>query len=1281
MIARRLTLGSLVSLCTVVGLLALAAAPALAARGHVFGKTFGEACSTLPSEPCLEGHDGQFNEPSGVAVNEATGDVYVVDKGDARVQWFNSTGEYEGQFNGPSAKGEGMLLAGSQFIEFVATTAGTGKFSVGEEISGEDIPPGTTIEEVVNESSLKISQPAEGTPAAAVSLTAHQSFSFIPPNDGSSSSQEAGIAVDNACRLHGLTEATTPTCADFDPSNGDVYVTTAKFERGGPRTGQVDKFSPQGVYLGQIAGGYDGVSVDAAGNLWLYQEAPGSSGTGQVTEYTNAASNVFVPPQHPLQRESANGTEFPETGFAVDAEDDFYDLRGSLIYKNGHSGPTIENDFKFEEEFEILLDPVDDEGASAVAVELSSNDSYVDNLTAVDRFSPSKGLKVGESLERIGAGHLTKGAGVGVSSSSEDVYVADQAADRVDLFTSEPPGTPVVTGEGATQVTAASATLEAGVNGRGEPGEHGVTEYHFEYGRCATLAACAGSGYERSVSEDSFAPDFEVHDVSVNLQGLAGGAVYHYRVVATNARGTTDGESNANGEEVVHTFTTQALGGFVLPDGRQWEMVSPPDKHGALLETLGWSLAVQAAVDGDAIVYGANAPTEAYPQGYGFDDTQVLSVRGPGGWQSRDLAVPQQAGPGAPSKADGVPVGHGGEYMLFSEDLSLAVAQPFGGFTPSISTEASEQTAFLHTNFSSGDAEDPCTSSCFHPLVTGAQGFANVPEGTAFGEEGVCPEYGLICGPEYVGATPDLSHVALSSNAGLTPGTNGGLYEWSAGKLAFVGIGTLGNARGEITRHAISTDGSRVFWSNGNSSGQHLYMTDTVTGKTVQLSGGEDSVDFQDASSDGSRVFFTEGGHEGKGGDLYECGIVEEADGEPKCELSDLTPGGSLPGPIVGASEDGSYIYFVANGVLAPGAAPGTCNSNKSSHSDTCSLYVMHSTGGKWETKLVATLSGEDFDNWNGGYPELSKLTARVSPNGRWLAFMSDRELTGYDNRDAISGHFDEEVYLYHAPESLETESGSLSCASCNPTGGRPVGGFSVHGGAAIATFDTGWESVELAASLPAWGVYREGYADYQAPYLDDNGRLFFNARDPLVAQAVNGNWDVYEYEPPGVGSCTASSAIFSERTGGCVGLISSGGSTQESAFLGASETGGDVFFLTTAQLAPQDYDQSLDVYDAHECTGESPCLAPPPAQPPACDTEASCRATPAPQPEIYGAPSSATFNGPGDILPPAPTAVKPKVKSTKCKKGFAKKKKNKCVKTKKSKRAKRSSHDRRASR
>ena len=46
----------------------------MGARGHVFEKAFGGPCVVEPCGP------GELKEPDGVAVNEATGHVYVVDK-------------------------------------------------------------------------------------------------------------------------------------------------------------------------------------------------------------------------------------------------------------------------------------------------------------------------------------------------------------------------------------------------------------------------------------------------------------------------------------------------------------------------------------------------------------------------------------------------------------------------------------------------------------------------------------------------------------------------------------------------------------------------------------------------------------------------------------------------------------------------------------------------------------------------------------------------------------------------------------------------------------------------------------------------------------------------------------------------------------------------------------------------------------------------------------------------------------------------------------------------
>jgi hypothetical protein len=66
----------------VASLILLTASSALAARGHVFKETFGMPCTVEPCAP------GTLKEPSAVAVNEASGDIYVLDQGNDRIKNF-----------------------------------------------------------------------------------------------------------------------------------------------------------------------------------------------------------------------------------------------------------------------------------------------------------------------------------------------------------------------------------------------------------------------------------------------------------------------------------------------------------------------------------------------------------------------------------------------------------------------------------------------------------------------------------------------------------------------------------------------------------------------------------------------------------------------------------------------------------------------------------------------------------------------------------------------------------------------------------------------------------------------------------------------------------------------------------------------------------------------------------------------------------------------------------------------------------------------------------------
>jgi hypothetical protein len=154
-----------------------------------------------------------------------------------------------------------------------------------------------------------------------------------------------------------------------------------------------------------------------------------------------------------------------------------------------------------------------------------------------------------------------------------------------------------------------------------------------------------------------------------------------------------------------------------------------------------------------------------------------------------------------------------------------------------------------------------------------------------------------------------------------------------------------------------------------------------------------------------------------------------------------------------------------------------------------------------------------------------------------------------------------------------------------------------------------------------------------QQRYLLDDGRLFFDSTDELLPQASNaGELNVYEYEPGGVGSC--------QREGsGCLSLISTGASNENSYFVDASTSGNDVFLVTRQQLVAQDGDEALDLYDARVAGGFAA------ATPPPCGGEA-CRPPVTAAPAIYEAPPSATFVGPGNPPQPSVKSAGPKAKA-----------------------------------
>jgi hypothetical protein len=680
-----------------------------------------------------------------------------------------------------------------------------------------------------------------------------------------------------------------------------------------------------------------------------------------------------------------------------------------------------------------------------------------------------------------------------------------------------------------------------------------------------------------------------------------------------------------------------------LPNCRAYELVTPPAKESdepkAVVVGLGEpglrSLeGMRASLTGDRMSW----TSEYVLPGSESPGLDYLSMRGAGGWASENVIPPQSVenGTNCPALvamaaystdllkgvlADGFgqPGSFKGESLDCGHDQPLLVPGEPQGFQD-LFVRDNELRSYRLVNVTPPSAPEPKPASS---------------------------NKGEYFPAAFQAGSNDLGDVVFEEELPLTPEAGSGdeLYEFGAGTVNLVTIlpggaavhgvlaGSTPNAgldesTGEFVpysianfRHAVSGDGRRVFFeAEGN-----LYVrmnpeqphekecSDPSTACTLEIDatqGGSSSSGagrFTVASEDGSKVFFTDEsrltpGSTAEAGrpDLYEYDLERPIGGR----LVDLTDHAGEPADVLGvsgASEDGAYVYFVADAALT-GEQPNSQAAKAQAGQP--NLYVLH--GG--ETTFVATLDpSNDSCDWLSSacvnYPLLGGSTARVPADGAFIAFDSDGSLTGYDNNgptcvpELVGGSSSvegfapgpcQEIYLYDATAN------TLSCASCDPSGATPVGP------AVIRFPGPASQDAEMRNAYPQRNV-------------SDSGEVFFESADPLVPHASNGMLNVYAYEH------------------GQQYLLSSGTSRTNSYFLDASPDGGNAFFATAQPLLHSDGDSAYDIYDARVNGG----FPEPAGPPPQCQNE-GCRA-PATVTSAFSTPSSVTFSGPGDVASPAP--------------------------------------------
>lgn len=352
-----------------------------------------------------------------------------------------------------------------------------------------------------------------------------------------------------------------------------------------------------------------------------------------------------------------------------------------------------------------------------------------------------------------GAAGFSGGGGGGGSSlvpSGGSFSLAVNAKAQVQISYTQPANPPAVRTEAAGPITTATADLNATV----DPEDEEVTSCEFEYGTSTSYGATApcspspGSG---------IAPV----SVSAHVEGLEAGISYHYRVVAHNANGTSDGNDETLTTPAQEAPTVKSISPAAGPvAGGETVTIAGTEFEGATSVKFGSTAAKSFTVDSSESI------TAVSPAGTGTVSVFVTTPGGtnPAGTSFAFLAVPTVTRI-APSTG---PAAGGTTVKVFGTGFDAASTVSFG------------TSAAVSVTFQSGGeltaVAPPGAETVNVTITTPDAGTSAVQANARFGYETGAPEYGsCLPAPGFVAEFTDSKCTkATSSN---------GKFRWAPGAV------------------------------------------------------------------------------------------------------------------------------------------------------------------------------------------------------------------------------------------------------------------------------------------------------------------------------------------------------------------------------------------------------------------------------------------------------------------------------------------------------------------